>query len=436
MTRSTSASESYVPGGIRAGWPAGWPAAGSMAAVQPAFIVAGLVSLAFFGRLAFRLAAGETAFLTQGYSFYVELATSALSGQGFCLANGAACAVRLPLYPAFLMPFIAGGGLYPGLAIAQAAIGAATVWIAWRIGRELFNARVGIIAAALAAISPYAIVHDTSLQDTVLVNFFLAAGAYLLWQAQRRQALTPWIFGGAAIAALMLTTARLTLVLPGIVVWALVSSGPTRQLRLRNAIVIALPVVMALGIWTLRNLSVVGAPVLTTESGESLWLANNKWAMAHFPQESIDLSVTDSYEGLTAAQHTSFAAVEHDEAVRDQLLRAWAIEEIAAHPGATLANAARKLWVVVSADLSPARGALTQWSYRLMFVPIHLLAIAGLWRHRENWATHSLAVAILVAFGITTAVFWAHTSHKSCLDVLLFVYAAAAFDRGAVRATP
>ncbi len=71
-----------------------------------------------------------------------------------------------------------------------------------------------------------------------------------------------------------------------------------------------------------------------------------------------------------------------------------------------------------------------------MFVPIHLLAIAGLWRHRENWATHSLAVAILVAFGITTAVFWAHTSHKSCLDVLLFVYAAAAFDRGAVRATP
>src|SRR5689334_4755967 len=160
MSRTTSASESYVPAGVR-GWVPGWPTAWSMAAVQPAFAVAALVGLAFVGRLAIRLMAGEAAFLTQGYSFYVELATSALSGQGFCMANGAACAVRLPLYPAFLMPFVAGGWLFPGLVMAQAAIGAATVWIAWRIGRELFDARVGIVAAVLAAINPYALVHDT-----------------------------------------------------------------------------------------------------------------------------------------------------------------------------------------------------------------------------------------------------------------------------------
>src|SRR5262249_55256060 len=137
---------------------------------------------------------------------------------------------------------------------------------------------------------------------------------------------------------------------------------------------------------------------------------------------------------LTPAQRMQFDAVSHDEVVRDQLLRRWAVADIETHPMQTIANSAQKVWVVISAELSPARGVMLQWGYRLMFAPIHLLAIAGLWRHRQRWDVHSLAVAIFAAFGATTAVFWAHTSHKSCLDVLLFVYAASAFTRGEMRA--
>ena len=74
--------------------------------------------------------------MTQGYSLYLDLATNALNGRGLCLENSLACAVRLPIYPVFLMPWIAAGWVYPGLAMAQAAIGAATVWLAWRIGLD------------------------------------------------------------------------------------------------------------------------------------------------------------------------------------------------------------------------------------------------------------------------------------------------------------
>ena len=47
------------------------------------------------------------------------------------------------------------------------------------------------------------------------------------------------------------------------------------------------------------------------------------------------------------------------------------------------------------------------------------------WRARRH-ADHLLAPALLAAFAATTAVYWAHTSHKSVIDALLFVYAAGA----------
>jgi hypothetical protein len=433
MSRATSASQGYAPRGVPAAVGAAWPSAAPSAALHPARIVAGLVSVAFISRLAVRLAGGETAFVTQGYSLYLDLASNALHGRGLCLENGLACAVRLPIYPVFLMPWIAAGWVYPGVALVQAAIGAATVWLAWRIGRELFDARVGVAAAALAAMSPYTLVHDTSLQDTVLVNFLLAAAAYLLWLGQKHQRIAAWIGGGLTLSLLMLTTGRLTIVMPAIVAWILLSTEAPIAVRVRNAAIVAVLVVVLLGAWTVRNMSIVGAPVLTTEAGESLWLANNEFAMAHFPAESIDLSISDSYGSLTASQQAQFDAVSHDEAVRDQLLRRWAMDYIVTHPTQTIANSARKIWVVISAELSPARGGLMQWGYALMFAPIHLLAVAGWWRHRQDWSVHSLALAIFAAFGVTTAVFWAHTSHKSCLDVFLFVYAASIFRDGDMR---
>src|SRR5215831_2883274 len=121
MSRATSAPQGYAPRAIRASVGAAWPSAASAAVLQPARVVAGLVSVAFIARLAVRLMGGETAFMTQGYSLNLDLATNALHGRGLCLENGLACAVRLPIYPVFLMPWIAAGWLYPGLAMAQAA---------------------------------------------------------------------------------------------------------------------------------------------------------------------------------------------------------------------------------------------------------------------------------------------------------------------------
>jgi hypothetical protein len=69
-----------------------------------------------------------------------------------------------------LAPFVSSGW-FPGVATCR-RLGAAMVWLTWRLGRELFDARAGLLAAAMTAFNPYALIHDTA-PDTVLVSAFL-----------------------------------------------------------------------------------------------------------------------------------------------------------------------------------------------------------------------------------------------------------------------
>jgi hypothetical protein len=187
--------------------------------------------------------------------------------------------------------------------------------------------------------------------------------------------------------------------------------------------------VMLVGGWTVRNWRREGVWALTTESGRSLWIANNEWTFAHFPARSIDLSAAESFQHLSVLQQHQLALVGNDEVAFDRLLARWAAEEIGGHPLRSLSHAMRKVWVAVSAQLSPARGLAVQLSYALVFAPVHLFALGGLWRSRGDMRSHALLYSIFISFMVTTAIFWAHTSHKSCLDVFLFVYAAAALPR-------
>lgn len=428
-------SRTTIAGGVSVRWPRQdpWFRTATIARVEPATLVPWVLGLAFVARCALRLGAGEADFLTNSYSFYTTLATSLLHGTGLCMGPGQGCALRVPMYPVFLTPWLATGWMFPGLVIAQAAVGAGIAWLAWRIGRDLFSERTGLLAAAFAALSPYALVHDTGIQDTVLVNFLMALAAYLLWQTRKHCGPLLCLGAGVVLALVPLTTARLTLVVPAAMTWVVLAAGPTVGIRLRRALLVGLPVICLIGGWVGRNWLGVGAPVLTTEAGESLWAGNNPWAMARFPAESIDLSVADSYGNMTTAEREAYERVSGSEVVRDRLLRTWALDYMRAHPVMTVGNGARKIWVSVSAQLSPARGALLEWGYALVFLPIHLLAALGLWHHRGAWRVHGLFVAVLASFAITTALFWAHTSHKSYLDVFLFVYAAAALSHRPVR---
>jgi 4-amino-4-deoxy-L-arabinose transferase-like glycosyltransferase len=375
-------------------------------------------------RVAAGLWRGADGFLENGYAFYLAYAENLLSGIGLCYAADGGCAMRMPFYPLWLTPFVAAGVVYPGVVIAQALVGASMTWLAWRLGRRLFDDRVGVMAAAAAALSPYAIVHDTALQDTVFVNVLVALAVVLLLRARAARSNAMWAWAGVALALVVLTNARMALLLPVLVLWAVYAADRAWRARLRAVSILLLPIVILVGSWMLRNWRLVGAPVLSTEVGESLWYGNNPWTFAHFPERSID-HIGQELMALPPEQRALIENFPGTEAQRDVLSAEWALQHMQGNPLATLQGAAQKLWVVLSAQMSPARSPLIQFGYAAVYLPLHVFSAIALWRSRDRLAVHSLVWLVLAAFAVTTAVFWAHTSHKSYLDVLIFVYASA-----------
>jgi len=182
---------------------------------------------------------------------------------------------------------------------------------------------------------------------------------------------------------------------------------------------------MLVGGWMARNWFVVGAPVLTTESGVSLWVANNPVTNAFLPQRSVDEIYDAAYARLPEDRKLVLASA-GSELEADRLLWRWAIEHMRANPGPTAMTMVRKVGWSFSGQLSPAKEPWIQWGYAAFSIPLHALALLGWWRSRGNRKSHAhlLVGALFVAFIITTAVFWAHTSHQSTLHMFLGVYAA------------
>jgi 4-amino-4-deoxy-L-arabinose transferase-like glycosyltransferase len=389
--------------------------------VTPALIA--IVIVAFGLRVAVRLWSGEAAFMNQGYTFYLRIAEHFVQGHGLCLGFTTTCAQRMPLYPLLLVPFVWAGGVYPWLPILQAACGAGLVWAVFAVGRRLFDSGTGLVAAGIAACSPYAVVHDTALQDTALVNLLMMVTVY--WLLRVRGSWAHALAAGAVLGLAVLTTARVALMAPAALVWVLLAGVDPWRVRLGRAVLVSVPLACLAGGWMARNWITVGAPVLTTESGASLWDGNNEWTFSSFPAGTIDDSVQAAWRALDPERRAAINALETEPA-RDRLQAAWARAYIREHPWRTLWAGIRKNWVTASAQLSPSRGPWADLLYRLLYGPLHVLAAIGLWRARRRAHAHWLIFAMIAAYAVTTALFWAHTSHASLLDGLLFIYAASA----------
>jgi 4-amino-4-deoxy-L-arabinose transferase-like glycosyltransferase len=87
----------------------------------------------------------------------------------------------------------------------SALFGTLTVPVVWRAGRELFNARVGLVAAALTAFNPYFVWYSQEARSYALLVLLAALSVLFFARALRRQtgrAFAQWV----VVAALALAT--------------------------------------------------------------------------------------------------------------------------------------------------------------------------------------------------------------------------------------
>jgi 4-amino-4-deoxy-L-arabinose transferase-like glycosyltransferase len=87
-----------------------------------------------------------------------------------------------PIYYYFMVPFLWVWKLDPvGPAVMVALFGIATIYLVYRIGRDFFSESVGLIAAALYAVSPLVVAYSRSSWNPNPVPFFACVVIYLLW---------------------------------------------------------------------------------------------------------------------------------------------------------------------------------------------------------------------------------------------------------------
>ena len=208
--------------------------------------------------------------------------------------------------------------------LAQSLIGAGTVLCAALIARELFGNTAAIIAAALTAIYPYYVVHDTALQETSLYTFLMALAVFLLLHVRRSGSVLTAAAAGLALGAAVLTRANLApfaLLAP---LWLALAGGsqavPWRG-RLRVAIVCAGVGMLTVAPWLIRAYQLTGSVTLSTQSGFFLWLGNNPYTFSRYPQESIDRSQAVALAALSSQEKGRAGSTPDNEALVDEWFR-------------------------------------------------------------------------------------------------------------------
>lgn len=93
-----------------------------------------------------------------------------------------------PIYYYFMAPFLLLFGYNPvGPAVMVAIFGIATVWLIYRIGKEFFNERAGLVCAFLYALSPLVVAYSRSSWNPNPMPFFSLLFIYFLYKATEQK---------------------------------------------------------------------------------------------------------------------------------------------------------------------------------------------------------------------------------------------------------
>jgi hypothetical protein len=225
---------------------------------------------------------------------------------------------------------------------------------------------------------------------------------------------------GLLLAWLVVTIPTFIFILPVCVIWL-----GWRKKAWRQALVLALVVMLCVGAWTARNLIVLGAPVfVSTNSGENLLLGNS-------PLSSVSLG---SQADISEFRHRA-AELNLGEVERDRFYHLAAVEYIRSDP-----LAASKLYVGKFLNYFNYRNNLATQSEAsvgrdlIMLVTYYPMLLMGAWRtvdvlfvrrSVEKNADNELLFAFLyLGSALVHALFFTRIRFRLPYDTLVIILAA------------
>lgn len=294
---------------------------------------------------------------------YRTLGDSVAAGKGF-VANGYSSgpspryADRMPGYPLVLAGLrVVCRENTVSLLVLQALLGAAAVWLAWRLGGEVHSPLAGWLAAGAMALAPWQVYFATLALTECWSAALLMATVLCVVLAVRRDALRWSALAGLSGAALVYVHPGFLGLVPAYLTVAAVARGRRRWLV--HAVVGSAIVVVALVPWWIRNGSHLGGFVpTTTRLGVSLYDGLGDGATGASDMD-FERTLRPQTRGL-------------DEVAYDAWFREKSSETLWADPGRAARLAGVKFSRLWSAVPNAAEGqtASARWASMAAFVPM------------------------------------------------------------------
>ncbi len=402
-------------------------------------IYAALFATALVPRLLYLLSAHPA---VENYQW--DLAGSLLT-DGSLSVDGVKTAAFEPLYPLFL----AASRLLVDDRVAlvrliQCGVGALGAVLLYRLTTALTGrSRAGLVAASLYAVYPLLIRYAVDLSDTTLMAVLLVgfAGAFVTADTPRRSA-------GAGVWLGLAILTR-TMALP------LVPLGAAIQWRERGwraAAVFTATALLVVAPYAVRNFRLNGA-LLPTRSGLNLFISNCDYTAGVLPRHGPDILVGYAASVLDGREEINGPPSPARERAEDALYARMALAHAAADPLGTLDLKVRNVWYFFSPTLTPSRdptaeitfhpgahGEFTiegdrprpivdRLAYTGSYVPVIVLAVAGIWMRRREWGGAAILWSVVATFVVVHAVYFPTTRYRAPTEFVLLFYAAVALER-------
>lgn len=341
-------------------------------------------------------------------------------------------ALHPPLYPLLVAAVSALGvtDFATQRALVGALLAAAIAICAGLLGRRLGGPRVGLIAAALAALMPSLIAAAGSGESEPLFGVIVLSTLLLAYRAAERQAFTPTIAVGALIGLAILTRSEGTIMLLILPIIAWLSRG-TRGAWWRMAAGFAACAVIV-SPWLIRNATVVGSPVVSTNLGTLVAGANCRstyygahvgdWRHCYAPLQPGPTSADEARwssdlvtRGVTyARQHAGRVPV----VVLTRVMTEWSLGSLPS-------------W-----DLPYGMSSGLHWIAIGVYFPILVLGAAGgVILRRRRITIAFLLVPVLLTTTIS-AIGWGSTRFRYTSELVLVILAAVTLEQLGWARTP
>jgi 4-amino-4-deoxy-L-arabinose transferase-like glycosyltransferase len=207
---------------------------------------------------------------------YQQIAVNMMGGEGFAL-NGLLTSWRPPLYPFVLSGlYTLTGTTDPSVARAfQAVLSLGTAMLVYLLGRQLFEERVGLVAALLFTFYPSFLFYNSHILTEVVFTFLLALTAYCFAVYLAGGRLLLLVAAGVALGLAVLTREVVwpLLAVMGALVWYGRRPGFGRWAG--HSTVLLLSFLLVVTPWIVRNTRVQGTLTFIATNGGPVFYAQN-----------------------------------------------------------------------------------------------------------------------------------------------------------------